>query len=171
MHCMYYRIRLWRHHFIDGSDSKQLHQAPVLGEDTAVIYLHSCDLNTNFDFTVPSLQFLSLNVVFGLLIFVISLVERHLKYMLTAKRRILHKLDGVRFLFIVQVIEKAQKKAQFSFCGQRKVFHYEIVLRGIQSYFLHCGERLVCFEMQARQRRFGEFWGTFLTLWSRKLRC
>ena len=77
--------------------------------------------------------------------------------MLTAKRRILYELDGVRFLFIVQVIVKAQEKAQFSFCGQRKVFHHEIVLRGIQPYFLHCVERLVCFEMQARQRRFGEF--------------
>ena len=35
-------------------------------------------------------------------------------YMLPANRQILDKLDGVRFLFIVQVIEKAQ----FSFCGQ-----------------------------------------------------
>ena len=39
-------------------------------------------------------------------------------YMLAANRRILDKLNGVRFLFIVQVIEKAQKKAQFSFLGQ-----------------------------------------------------
>ena len=54
--------------------------------------------------------------------------------MLTAKRRILYKLDGVRCLFIVQVIEKAQKKAQFSFCGQRKAVHYEIVFRGIQPW-------------------------------------
>ena len=45
----------------------------------------------------------------------------------------------MRFLFIVQVIEKLQKKAQFYFCGQRKAFHYEIVLRGIQPYFLHRG--------------------------------
>ena len=74
--------------------------------------------------------------------------------MLPANRRILDKLDGVRFLFIVQVIERAQKKAQSSFCGQRKAFHYEIVLRGIQLYFLHDGERLACFEMQLRQRRF-----------------
>ena len=59
--------------------------------------------------------------------------------MLPANRRILDKLDGVRFLFIVQVIAKAQKKAQFSFRGQRKAFHYEIVLRGIQPYFLHGG--------------------------------
>ena len=56
---------------------KQLHQAPVFGEDTDVIYLHSCNLNTKFDFTVPSLQFLRLNVVFGQFIFVSSLVERH----------------------------------------------------------------------------------------------
>ena len=49
------------------------------------------------------------------------------------------KLDGVRFLFIVQVIEKAQKKAQFSFCRQRRAFHYEIVLRGTEPYFLHGG--------------------------------
>ena len=118
----------------------------MLGEDTDVTYLHSRNLNTKFDFTVPSLQLLRLNVVFGLLIFVSSLVERRLKYMLTAKRRILYKLDGVRCLFIVQVIEKAQKKAQFSFCGQRKAVHYEIVFRGIQPYFLHGGERLACFE-------------------------
>ena len=34
-------------------------------------------------------------------------------HMLPANRRILDELDGVRFLFILQVIEKAQKKAQF----------------------------------------------------------
>ena len=61
------------------ASSKQLHQAPVFGEDIGyidVIYLHSCDLNTKIDFTVPSLQFLRLNVVFGEIIFVISVVER-----------------------------------------------------------------------------------------------
>ena len=59
--------------------------------------------------------------------------------MLPVNRRILDKL--VRF--------QAQKKAlnQFSFCEQRKAFHYEIILRGIQPYFLHGGERLACFEM------------------------
>ena len=46
--------------------------------------------------------------------------------MLAATRRILDKLEGVRFLFIVQVIEKVQKKARFSFCEQRKAFHNEI---------------------------------------------
>ena len=46
--------------------------------------------------------------------------------MLPAKRRISDKLDGVRFLFIVQVIEKVQTKAQVSFCGKMKAFHYEL---------------------------------------------
>ena len=77
--------------------------------------------------------------------------------MLSANRRILDKFDGVRFLFILYVIEKVQKKAQSSFCGQRKALHYEFVLRGIQPYFLHGGAGLVCFKMQPRQRRFGEY--------------
>ena len=81
-------------------------------------------------------------------------------YMLPANRQILDKLNGVRFLFIVQVIEKAQKKAQFSFCG-RKAFHYEIVLRLIQPSLLSSRRSawpvFCCFEMQPRQRRFGEF--------------
>ena len=67
---------------------KQLHQAPVIGQDTDVIYLHSCDLNTKFDFTVPSLQFLWLNVVFGQFVFVSSLVKTR-QHMLPANRRIL----------------------------------------------------------------------------------
>ena len=61
------------------ASSKELHQAPVFGEDIGyidVIYFHSCDLNTKIDFTVPSLQFLRLNVVFGQFIFVSSLAER-----------------------------------------------------------------------------------------------
>ena len=58
--------------------------------------------------------------------------------MLAANRRILDKLDGVRFPFIVQVIEKVQNKAQFSaVCGQRKAF-----LRGIQPYSVFAAERL-----------------------------
>ena len=35
--------------------------------------------------------------------------------------------------------EKVQKNAQLSFCGEREAFHQEIVLRGIQPCFLHCG--------------------------------
>ena len=37
---------------------------------------------------------------------------------LSDNRRILDRLDGVRFLFIVQVIEKVQKRTQFSLCRQ-----------------------------------------------------
>ena len=59
--------------------------------------------------------------------------------MLSANRRILDRLDGVRFVFIVQVTEKVQKKAQLFFCRQMKAFHYEIVHRGIQPSFLHGG--------------------------------
>ena len=124
--------------------SKRLDQAHVFGEHTDVIYLHSCDLNTQFDFTVPSLQFLRLNVVLQSFHFCQFLwwrgVSIKLKLIsLSDNRRILDRLDGVRFLFIVQVTEKVQKKVQFSFCRQMKAFHCEIVLRGIQPSFLHGG--------------------------------
>ena len=86
----------------------------------------------------------------------------------TANRRILDKLDGVRFLFIVQVIEKVQKKAQFSCCGQRKAFHYEIVLLGIQLFFLH-GGALGLSVLKCNQG--SDVLGNFevFTPWSRKL--
>ena len=83
--------------------SAQLHQALVLGEDTDVIHLHSCDLNTQFDFTAPSLQFGRLNVVFGHFICVSSLVERP-SILLPANGRVSdksHAVDNVRFLFIM----------------------------------------------------------------------
>ena len=35
--------------------------------------------------------------------------------------------------------EKVKKYAQLSFCGGREAFHQEIVLRGIQPFFLHDG--------------------------------
>ena len=35
--------------------------------------------------------------------------------------------------------EKDSKNAQFSFCGGREAFRQEIVLRGIQPWFLHDG--------------------------------
>ena len=72
---------------------------PSSGKTQTLVYLHSCELNTKFDLTVPSRQFLRLNVVFRQFIFVSSLVERRL-YILPANRQILDKLDGVRFLFI-----------------------------------------------------------------------
>ena len=103
--------------------SKRLDQSPVFGEDTDVIYLHSYDLKTQFDFTVPSLQFLRLNVVLRSFHFCQFLwwrgVSIKLKLIsLSDNRRILDRLDGVRFLFIVQVIEKVQKRTQFSLCRQ-----------------------------------------------------
>ena len=79
------------------------------------------------------------------------------------------KIVIMRFLFSVQVIEKAQKKAQFSFCGQRKAFRYRLFFEEFNLIFF-TAERLACSEMQPRQRRFGEFGGTLFTLWSRKLR-
>ena len=89
---------------------------------------------------------------------------------LPSNRRILDKLDGVimKFLFCVQVIEKAQKKAQFSFVGKGKLF---IIDRSSRNSTLFSSLRSAWpfSEMQPRQRRFGEFWGIF-TLWSRKLR-
>ena len=88
--------------------SKQLHQALVFGEDTEVIHLHSCDLNTQFDFTVPSLQFVRLNVISGHFIFVSSLVKRP-SIMLPANRRVSDKLDSVRFLFIVGYWESSKE--------------------------------------------------------------
>ena len=150
MHCIYYRIGLWRHHFTDGSDSKQLHEAPVLGEDTDVTYLHSCDLITKFDLTVSSLQFLPLNVVLGLLIFVSSLVERRSKYMLTARRRILYKLDGVRFL-------NSKESSVFFLWAKESVSLWNCFSRNL-TLFSPRRRALGLFWMQPRQRRFGEFW-------------
>ena len=117
--------------------SKQLHQALVFGEDTGVIHLHSCDLNTQFDFTVPSLQFVRLNVVFGHFLFVSSLVERP-SIMLRANRRVSDKLDSVRFLFTVGYWESSKESSVF-FLWAEESLSYEIVLRGIQSHFLHGG--------------------------------
>ena len=42
---------------------------------------------------------------------------------------------------------------QFPFCGQTKVFRYEIVFRAIQPCFLHGGsEHLICFEPTKAER-------------------
>ena len=107
--------------------SKQLHQALVFGEDTDVIYLHFCDLNTQFDFTVPSLQFLRLNVVFGHFIFVSSLVER--------------------------LLRKFKRKLSFLFVGKGKLFITKLFFEEFNLIFFTV-ERLACFEMQPRRRRF-----------------
>ena len=90
--------------------------------------------------------------------------------MLPANRWILDKRDGVRFLFIEQVIEKVQKKLlSFLFVGLEKLCIMQLFFEEFNHIFF-TAERLACFEKQLRQRRFGEFWGTFLTLWSEKLR-
>ena len=73
------------------------------------------------------------------------------------------------FLFNVQVIEKVQKKAQFSFCRQMKAFHYEIVLLGIQPSFLHGGPLGLLWNAT----KAATFWSILryiFTLWSRKSR-
>lgn len=41
--------------------SEQLNHAPFFAEDTDVNYLHCCDLNDQFDVTVPSLPFVRLS--------------------------------------------------------------------------------------------------------------
>ena len=66
------------------------------------------------------------------------------------------KLNSVRFLFIVQVIEKVQKKAQFSFCGQRNAFIMKLFFKEFNLVFFKV-EHLTCFEMQPRQLRYEEF--------------
>ena len=114
--------------------SKQLHQALVFGEDADVIYLHFCDLNTQFDFTVPSLQFLRLNVVFGHFIFVSSLVER--------------------------LLRKSKRKLSFLLVGKGKLFITKLFFEEFNLIFFTV-ERLACFEMQPRRRRFWEFWGIY----------
>ena len=120
--------------------SKQLHQALVFGEDTDVIYLHFCDLNTQFDFTVPSLQFLRLNVVFGHFIFVNSLVER--------------------------LLRKFKRKLSFLFVGKGKLYIMKLFFEEFNLFFF----TVACFEMQPRRRRFWEFWGTFFYPMVKKIR-
>ena len=84
--------------------------------------------------------------------------------------------------------EKVQKNAEFPFCGQTKVFRYEIVFRGIQPCFLHGGsEHLACFEPtkaarflktfevhsvlgDQRKARFIKVSWTFSTFWHRRER-
>lgn len=41
--------------------SEQLNHAPFFAEDTDVNYLHCCDLNDQFDVTVPSLPIVRLS--------------------------------------------------------------------------------------------------------------
>lgn len=90
--------------------SKQHHQTPVFAKDTEVIYLPCCDMNAQFDVTVPSSPFLRWNVVFGHVSFVSSFGERCL-CVLPANRRVLDKLNGVRSPCVVWVISGTFLKA------------------------------------------------------------
>ena len=93
------RIGLCRHHFKDGCIELTTPSSSRLGGR------HRRDLFAllPFEYQVRLYSTFSaiftLNVVFGQFIFVNSLVAEEL--VLPANRRILDKLDGVRFLFIV----------------------------------------------------------------------
>ena len=130
--------------------SKQLHQALVFGEDTDVIYLHFCDLNTQFDFTVPSLQFLRLNVVFGHFIFggeVIEKVQKKAQFTFSLVER-------CRKIFIhCRLLRKFKRKLSFLFVGKGKLFITKLFFEEFNLIFFTV-ERLACFEMQPRRRRF-----------------
>ena len=60
--------------------------------------------------------------------------------------------------------EKVQWNAQFPFCGQTKAFRYEIVFRRIQPRIFGL------FWSNQGSEDSEETWGTFCTLWSRKVR-
>ena len=146
--------------------SKRLDQAPVLGEDTDVIYLHSCDLNTQFDFTVPSLQFLRLNVVLRPIHFLSVLWWRGVSklklicYQLTGKLWI--DLTAWDFYSLYRLSRKFKRKFSFLFVGKWNLFIMKLFFEEFNLLFF-TAEHLACFEMQPRQRRFGAFsWGTFL---------
>ena len=133
--------------------SKQLHQALVFGEDTDVIYLHFCDLNTHFDFTVPSLQFLRLNVVFGHFIFVSSLVEVIEKVQKKAQFSF-SLVERCRKIFThCRLLRKFKRKLSFLFVGKGKLFITKLFFEEFNLIFFTV-ERLACFEMQPRRRRF-----------------
>ena len=63
---------------------------------------------------------------------------------LTANRRI--NSTARDFYSLYRLLKKLKRKLSFLFVGKGKRFNYEIAYRGIQPYFLHCGERLACFE-------------------------
>ena len=138
MHCslIYYRIGLWRHHFKMDALSKQLHQAPVLGEDTDVIYLHSCDLNTKFDFTVPSLQFLRLTVVFY-----------------RPRGEFWMNSTAWDFYSLYRLLKKLKRKLGFLFAGKGKLFIMKLFFEEFNLIFF-TAESAWTVQMQPRQRRF-----------------
>ena len=69
------------------------------------------------------------------------------------------------FYLLFRLLRKLKRKLNVLFVG-KKAFHYEIALRLIQPSLFSSRRNawpvFCCFEMQPRQRRFGEFWGTDL---------
>ena len=64
----------------------------------------------------------------------------------------------------IQMKREIQWNAQFPFCGQTKAFRYEIVFRRIQPRIFGL------FSSNQGSEDSEETWGTFCTLWSRKVR-
>ena len=120
-----------------------------------------CTLNTQFDFTVPSLQFLRLNVVFGHFIFggeVIEKVQKKAQFSFSLVER-------CRKIFIhCRLLRKFKRKLSFLFVGKGKLFIKKLFFEEFNLIFFTV-ERLACFEMQPRRRRFWEFWGIFFLLY------
>ena len=154
------------HHFIDAC----IEQPPVCGEDTDAICLHCCNLNTKFDFTVPSLQFLRLNVVFGHFIFVSSLVERRIS------KLICYRLTG-EFWITRRCEISIHCTAYWKSSNESSVFFFWAK----ESFSLwNCSSRNSTL-FSSWRRALGLFWNatkailryifSFFTLWSRKLRC
>ena len=83
----------------------------------------------------------------------------------------INSIDGVRFLFIVQVIDRAQKKAQSSFCGQGKFFIMKLFFEEFNLIFFTAESAwpaLKCNQGSGVLENFEVL--NLFTLWSRKLR-
>ena len=141
--------------------SKQLDQSPVFGKDTDVIYLQSCDLNTHFDLTVPSLQF------YG---WMWSSFFSVLWWRGVSKLKLIcYQLWGEfwkdstawDFFSMYRLLRKFKIKLSFIFVGKWKLLIMKLFFEEFNLLFF-TAERLACYEMQLRQRRFGAFWGIFL---------
>ena len=85
----------------------------------------------------------------------------------TANGRILDKTDGVRFLFMVQVIKKAKKNAQFFFVGKGKLFNMKLFLEEFNLIFFKTESAWPVLKCNQGS----DVLVHFLPLWSRKLRC
>ena len=131
--------------------SKQLHQALVFGEDTDVIYLH---------FEYPVRLYSTFSSIFtaecGLRPFhfcqffggeVIEKVQKKAQFSFSLVER-------CRKIFIhCRLLRKFKRKLSFLFVGKGKLFITKLFLEEFNLIFFTV-ERLACFEMQPRRRRF-----------------